>query len=298
MAYYYSKNVNVFPTVFRTYTSAGKFTNETNFANIVKSIVDRDSYVVRYESNVLEVVIFGYYFKIEGITTLPYWLAIKVASDTPSRGYNLVNYGDSSTTLDTSTEDNSSFQGLESGSTADGMPTNGEVSAGVIRRVLQIRDSNGKINYARLSTDSIYYPMGPEGSAHTTVKQVLTEVLDNKQEKLTTHNGLKIKRNDNNELSVGLTDANYNKLLSLATPLPNGASWGSNRGAKMSYFDDSGQLTLSSSNAGTAFNGEYFQNVWMSKGVITGGNRVYCNVSAPPTSGSYSNGDIWIRYTN
>ena len=284
--YVKSNSIGVFPSVFRTYTPAGKFTNETNFANIVKSVVDRDSYVLSYKSNILRLVIFGYYFVIEGITSPPLWAAIRVAADTLARCYNLVNYDDSSVDLDTGGAD-SSFKGIRLGYEETGKP-----SASETIKVLQIVE-NGKINYNRISTNSIYYP-----NASGDPYKNLTEVLDGKQEKLNANydEGLQIYTGNDNQQWIKIRDDQYLKLRHLTNM--NTVS-DTVKPFTLNYFDNAGLLKVSKANAGYRYKNSSSQSVYLANGVITPGQVIYYSTNAAPTTaGDYHDGDIWIRYSN
>ena len=52
--YLSSDKVNVFPASLRTYNGYGKYTTEFNLTGIVKSVVDKDSYIIsRSPTNIL-----------------------------------------------------------------------------------------------------------------------------------------------------------------------------------------------------------------------------------------------------
>ena len=62
--FYPSSNVDVFPSTNRVVYPQGKLTSENNFVNIINSITDYKSYVLNFSNKLLEVIIHGYYFKI------------------------------------------------------------------------------------------------------------------------------------------------------------------------------------------------------------------------------------------
>ncbi len=283
MAHPDSNKVSVFPSVYRTFNPSGKFTNETNFANIVKSIVDKNSYVVSYSDEILRLVIFGYYFVIEDVTSLPLWAAIHVEEDTLARCFNLVNFVDNSTTLDDTATN--TFRGLYFGTT--GTPPSGEVSpgSGVFAHSLMIRE-NGRLNTTRLSSDSVYYT-DPGGSDYGVT---ITDKINSKEDRIEAGTGIK-KYIDNNIKYFGIADAEYARIEGLKNLVGT-----DNRAAKLSYFDDSGILRTSTVDRGVGFDGQVSQSVYVREGYITPGIRIFYNTTEPNVSGQ--EGDIWIRYTN
>lgn len=66
MALQDSNKVFVFPCVSRgaDYESAAKIMSEKNITNIIKSITDKESYIISWDDDVLKCVIKGYYFEI------------------------------------------------------------------------------------------------------------------------------------------------------------------------------------------------------------------------------------------
>ena len=64
---YTTAQVNVFPSAYRTEKPSGKFTSEQNITNLIKSLANKDSFVVDYVTvgKILKVVIDGYYFEIK-----------------------------------------------------------------------------------------------------------------------------------------------------------------------------------------------------------------------------------------
>lgn len=107
MAYLQSNQIRVFPSAYRVYTGAGKFTSERNITNLIKALADKDSFVVgEVKDNRFAVVVKGYYFDWplsfnNGKTNLR--VNINIVNDY------LVNVSDSSTTLDVGTN----FTGLQ-----------------------------------------------------------------------------------------------------------------------------------------------------------------------------------------
>lgn len=78
MAYIKSNNISVFPSALRAAENgnyaSGKYTSEPNLTGIIKTIADRDSFIIRWdideentENNIAEFVINGYYFRISGV---------------------------------------------------------------------------------------------------------------------------------------------------------------------------------------------------------------------------------------
>ena len=67
---YSSNQVTVFPCVNRdsSYLSASKLMSEQNITNIIKSITDKDSYIISWKEGLLKCVVKGYYFEISGVS--------------------------------------------------------------------------------------------------------------------------------------------------------------------------------------------------------------------------------------
>lgn len=97
-----SENVIMFPSTLRQNIS--KYTTEDNLAQMVRSSTLKDSYTIKYENEILEFVIHGYYFKVSDLTTLPQKAYIVIDNNTST----LRNI-DGSTTLD----DSNNFTGLQ-----------------------------------------------------------------------------------------------------------------------------------------------------------------------------------------
>ena len=67
MAYVESNAINMFPSSTRTSDIYSRFTTELNLVNMVNSVTDKDSYVVKWDSanKIIEFVLGGYYFKAD-----------------------------------------------------------------------------------------------------------------------------------------------------------------------------------------------------------------------------------------
>ena len=282
--YFESTQVQVFPSVYRTYNPSGKFTNETNFANIVKSIVDRDSYVVGYDNNILRLVIFGYYFAITNAgnplsANGPKWAAIRVEQDSLANCYNLVNYNSSSPSLDSETY----FRGLVFGT--EGTPPSGPQPNGTIIHSVDLV-KNGKLNTRKISSDSVYFSSNLETS--------VTDKINSKQDSFKVDNNRDLEfKTKSDGLYLQFNDTMWNRLDKLT------AMRGiDNRAAKLNYFNDSGILTPSTTDIGHTFltngNKASTQSVYVDDGFILGGTTIYYSTTTP--SGSANSGDIWIRY--
>lgn len=280
MANYRSDRVSVFPSTYRVVHPEGKFTNETNFANIIKSIVDKQNYVVSYKSNILRLVIGGYYFRIEGVTILPKWAAIIVEQDLVGRGYNLVNYFDQSTTLD----DEDYFKGIELG---DGdMPTSGAISGGYYRYSMPLM-INGKLNSARFSSNSIYW--------NNNTDRTLTDEVNSKQGTLKAGPGIEFYTDTSD-------DTEYVKIVDKYRTSLDSLNGGSITDPQLIYFNNQGILgdvdvsvgkgfTSNSSGKGTV------QLVHLNHGRIKGNITINYSTNAPGTAAG-QNGDIWIKFSN
>ena len=113
MAYINSSALEVFPSALRSQSYKGRFTSETNLTGIVRSVTDKEKYVISWEPGDYKIVINGYYFTF---STLPDSLGntiyAHIRTDSSNR---LVSYNTGSTSLD----DSSGFLGL----LLDGNPT-------------------------------------------------------------------------------------------------------------------------------------------------------------------------------
>jgi hypothetical protein len=94
-SYYASSNLTVFPCVSRdTGTSNidlnAKLMSEENITNIIKSITDRDSFVINYEKSGewIEFILNGYYFKLDKFTFSGNIYASLITQ--PTSGYTLL----------------------------------------------------------------------------------------------------------------------------------------------------------------------------------------------------------------
>ncbi len=285
--FYPSDDISVFPSVYRTYNPSGKFTNETNFAGIVKSIVDKDSYVVSFDSNknILRIVVFGYYFVINNVTTIPPWVALKLESDLYANCYNLVNFDDGSTqNFDTGGR----FKGLYVADVGEIPPTTSELF-----KVLIIKNSNSeKLNYKRLSSDSVYYE---ENGISQEDAKTITEKIDSKQDALEPGAGL-FMYDSNNTKYIEVVPEQLAKLDSL-----NGDSMALNTAALIT-FDENGlkkipEVTVGKGYGSTETAGiQSAQSVWVSDGIISPNVTIYYSTDVPNITGKQ--GDIWVRYTN
>lgn len=246
MGYFDSKGVTVFPSVYRTLFTDGKFTSEQNFINILNSITDIDSYVLNSESNInqlseqatLKVVIHGYYFEISA-KSLPQskgnlYLAILVENADTS-GKSLVDYENTKTT---SLDSGGVFKGLFYNNSK---PSKSEENYS--HYFLQVTDNSGNlINKVRLKADSIEYADG----------QSVTAELDSKQDtlKTTTNSGIFIK--ENNEISIANGDGEgVNKTPNYKDRLDSLIDVGS--GINPIYFNSNGLATPSSANVGKVY---------------------------------------------
>ena len=119
MSYHSSDQSFVFPSAYRTYNVRGRYTSEKNFTNMIKSLADKESFVVSFKVNGankfddigdvqgnLMVIVQGYLFELT-LFKLPAtcWVGIKVDSN----GYLLSTSG-TDTNLD---NDLFEFTGLE-----------------------------------------------------------------------------------------------------------------------------------------------------------------------------------------
>ena len=280
-----SDNISVFPSVFRVYNPSGKFTNETNFANIVKSIVDKDSYVVSYDntSGLLKLVIFGYYFIVEGIYSLPRWAAIKLATDTVQRCYNLVAWNNSINLDDPNT---GNFMGLYFSD--DINPPSGA------SKTLQLKDNNGNPNFKKISSNSIFFVNSEGGDSG----QSITQAINEKQDKLNIGRGLTF-YDDSGISKLGIDGPRWDRLEKLTSTRQQIIDMGqdpNDRAGYLNYFDDSGKLVIVKKSIGNKFDGNKTTLVYVNSGKVIPGNVINYSTN-PPGNAAGSPGDIWIQYT-
>ena len=141
-------NSFVFPSTYRNRDLRGKYTSELNFTNIIKTLADKDSFVVGFTDNMgnkinkvattgtagtLEIVIDGYYFCLESITITPNFSLYIRAKD-----YYLKNFATNDTVMDDTDADTFYFTGISKTST-DG--AGNEVATGH----LDITDADGNV---------------------------------------------------------------------------------------------------------------------------------------------------------
>lgn len=72
MIYAESANVEVFPSTKRSneYASQSRLLSEKSFSRLINQLVDKDSFIIRYDSDSIEFNIHGYYFKINSFSSL------------------------------------------------------------------------------------------------------------------------------------------------------------------------------------------------------------------------------------
>ena len=286
--YYPSTAVTVFPSVYRSFNPSGKFTNETNFANIVKSIVNKDSYIVGYDGNTLRLVIFGYYFAVQvgsgfnnKTSSSPTWASIRLENDLEDRCYNLVSYeGGTPSTLDTDPGGSGTtlFTGLKFGT--------GSAPTGTLIKSLDIWNGDS-LNTARISSDSVYYSNNSD--------LTLTNVLGTKQEKfdLDSNGGLEWKTNSSGK-HLKITDSQLAKLNGLNASGVNHSI----TNPQLITFDSTGILKNNTSNVGHGYDtNNTTQSIYLSNGVLMGGVSINYSQVAPTASNPGTEGDIWIKYS-
>lgn len=143
--------IKVFPSALRTVKPEGKYTSEHNLTGIIRSVVDRDSYIIKWEDGDKKIVIYGYYFEF---TTIPgSWtgdLYCNIVLDSSGR---LVGYNGQTVVSDN----------LDSGSSSDGsfygliLDTSPITVSGYTVKSLQIL-ANGQLvtgNFFKFNTDSL-----------------------------------------------------------------------------------------------------------------------------------------------
>lgn len=198
MGYFKSRDVHVFPSYNRLanwefnewesqlsewnldnsseskYNSDSKFNSEYNYINMLKSITDYNSFVIRCDNEIIELVINGYYFKVKhgenetwpSLNNNLYFI-IKVKDNSKS----LINYSEEEGELDQSNEFKGLFYTYE-------QPSYAEEN----EYILQACDRGEVINKIKFKGENISY------NSTLTIK----DKLDTKQNILTASNGLNI----------------------------------------------------------------------------------------------------------
>ena len=293
MAYFNTESVHVFPSSYRKEISDGKYNSEHNFVNILNSLVDKENYVLSYETtddgDLLRVVLHGYYFEIKNFkeqVSDPCYISILVENKVHS---SLVNYSQKS--VDNLDDPQSGeFRGLDF---ETGTVTDEKVVDGVYTYYyLQVTDRDGNIlNKVRLSTDSIFY----SGNERT-----LTNELDDKQSIVKAGNGIKGQGLDNvlPDSKVELIDS-YNSILN---SIANGHSGNVGSNSKFIYVADN-SVNASTLNAGSGYNAnntgyKYTKDVHVTDGNIVDGTTFFISEDTPDRypSSIAKNGDFWFKY--
>ena len=269
MANFSSNDVNVFPSMWRQFKPQSKFTNEENFTNILKSVTDKDSYIVDYNNGTLKCVIYGYYFEINNFNLEPdYTLYIVV-----DQNGTLIN----------------PIQG-----TPHTMDSNGEclfitssepqLPTGATLHELDITDSNSQIltkSLTKVNSNSVYFA--------DLDSQSLTSKIDEKQDNLTSGRFIEIDSSEN----ISVVNNTLNSLYDGSTYLSKGGD-----GKTLVYFGN-GQALESSTSVGQEWtqgqNESHEQTIILKDGKITGGITIYASTEQP-SDVIGSPGDIWFKY--
>lgn len=307
-----SNEVSVFPTAFRTYVLNGKYTNEQNFVNILNSIADYpvgDGFIANDKepgsNDPLLVVIHGYLFEIYNWTNNilengkdTAWASIAVEDGAIATASNaLVNYSNKSINLDS----DGNFYGL---SITDSKPSSTQEDFSGHIYSVQLYEG-GRLcakSFAKFNDNSIW--VTKDGiQLKEKLDKVDTEIskLDTltknggtidswKQNKLSiakdnySQNFMQIKDTGNHTSTIGLTTTGGNSLNSLKS------KGGTKDNPTLIIFDGNGVA----SNNTEATKGSVTQCVYVDKGVIKPGFKVWAS-TGNPTGGS--NGDVWFKYT-
>ena len=145
--YLSSDKVNVFPASLRTYNGYGKYTTEFNLTGIVKSVVDKDSYIISrsLEDSPFKFVINGYYFEVnDTISGNNIFANIKIEN---TREYSRLN--NLTGEIDAALDANDEFQALSF--------TSGNKDSNATHW-LKLTDANGNIckdNFPKFDPESI-----------------------------------------------------------------------------------------------------------------------------------------------
>ena len=236
-----SNKVRVFPSMNRSYMPSSKLTSEANFVNIIHSILDKDSYFLEYNNNILRVVIHGYYFEIETLTK-PSTLYIMVENSSGC----LVNLNTGSP-VDMDSSGNCNFIS-DTNPTAIGGCT-----------VYPLDTSK----QARISTDSIYV------DSDTDLTTQLSNIGSTKQDNISVTSDLSFNAN-----VVGIATAQKNKLDGL-----NGK--GSNTNPVYFNNNGIATASNANIGSGWDSTNKKTQMMYMSSGSFTNGITIYAGTSSP-----------------
>lgn len=262
-----SSKVKVFPSIWRQYDLNSKYTSEANFTNIIKSITDRDSFVISYDSGILEVVIYGYYFKLTeytpGENTTLY---IKVDPITGA----LVSFN---------TESSSPTEMDKDGYCLFLVDSTTETGSNI--HSLQVTKNGQIVNKIKISSDSVYFGSGDNT---TSLTEKVNDIEDDKQDNISAGDGISFSSN-----TVSINNEEKGKLDSLEDK-------GSNK--QFVYFGANGQAIECSQTLGKSdTTNNKFQMVYLKNGEFTAGPTIHFSTSSPgPSDGE--DGDIWFKYNN
>lgn len=173
-----SGNIRLFPSAFRTGEySSGKFTSEPNLTGILRSIADKDSFIISWGEpgdngkTITELVIYGYYFRI--VNFAPFGsgnenLWAEIALDSSGRLVTTEGF----VTLD----DNTIFKGLRISNGTRGS------SPDITYKYLDLTDSNGNVkkeSFAKFNLYALYTVLSdPEATRADMTPNQEVNVLD------------------------------------------------------------------------------------------------------------------------
>lgn len=303
MAYFDSNKVNVFPSTNRNVYPQGKLTSESNFINIINSLVSYgqaggksyDSYVIGHESGHLKVVIHGYYFDIV-MDSVPDNLYLSILVENDEYGQ-LVSWENANPALDSDESGNGIFMGLvysTLGKPQDPAWINDKYKT----YTLHIRNFNEHTDEYRFNTNAIYYV------ENNVDGRVLSEDLAKRQYRIVVGDGLEGTGQQkeltnifgNNKISIAKEE--WDKLVGLDN---NGRGHGSKNEARIIYFNNkgiAGESTANRGNTATALKNNtviFTTDVYLTNGAITEGRSVYASKDNPdPSIGKI--GDVWLKY--
>lgn len=295
---YLSKNISVFPSTERYIYPQGKLTSENNFINILNSLKDYESYVLKWDlsgsisgSGTLKVIIHGYYFVLKNFTLQPnQFLSIIVEEVDYGQ---LVSWNGANSQLDTGTGDTDTFTGINV--TTQNKP---DLPSGLFDPQkykvysLQITDATGNIiNRYRFNSDSVYYKSYIDSPQEGQDKRPLSQDLDARQYKLIAGNGIAaISNNYNGYNTVSINEEEMDKLDCLE---------GKGSKTRFVYFSTNGIATPTDASVGNGFstnsNYSYTTDIYLNNGEIVQGRTVFMSKDDPSNSVGKL-GDIWFKY--
>ena len=294
-------NISVFPSTYRIVDAAGRYTSESNFANILRALSDTkdDGFVVDFTGSsisspgTLKFVIYGYYFEIRNFTPTShknrtFYINVK-------NGY-LVNVNNDSTTLDSTTD---GFLGLtfntKSGDNIKSLKVT-DGNGNIINRgfITGLSDSStgNWMDISKFSGIKIIESGANKGKIDATSIDFSTLSRYTYLINVITEGATKLGSWGSNTFTpykVGSNTANAAQPIYFETGIPKELTVNSGANNKPVYLN-SGKITPI--NATVGGKGLSREEMYISNGTFTKGNKITISTSIP--SGTGENGDLWF----